>query len=295
MHIPVLIAEIIEYLDPRSDGIYLDGTLGSGGYSEAILEASGPNGRVVAVDLDRDAIKRSEDRLAAYGDRFKAYNIGFHEAKEILDQKGISEINGVVLDLGLSSEQLDTPMRGFSFRFEAPLDMRFNTENGETALDILKQYSAKTLEEILANYGEERYCKKLARGIHDAVRRGRIETTKDLTDTVEKILHGRRGKIHPATRVFQALRIAVNKEMENLNKALEELPHMLTPGSKICVVSYHSLEDRAVKFGFRALGKSGKGFNIITKSPITPGPEERRNNPRSRSAKLRILEAAVSG
>jgi 16S rRNA (cytosine1402-N4)-methyltransferase len=218
---------------------------------------------------------------------------GFQEAGSILTDLGIDAINGAVLDLGLSSEQLEDPQRGFSFRFSGPLDMRFDTTCGAAVLDLLETISVNKLEEILATYGEERYCKKLARGILEARRRGVLSTTQDLANVISGILAGRRGKIHPATRTFQALRIAVNRELENLSRALIDIPPLLKPGARFCVVSYHSLEDRAVKQSFRDRKKEPQRWVIVTPKPLRPSVEEMKNNPRSRSAHLRVLEAVA--
>jgi 16S rRNA (cytosine1402-N4)-methyltransferase len=219
---------------------------------------------------------------------------GFQEAGRILMDLGIAAIDGAVLDLGLSSEQLDDPERGFSFRFDGPLDMRFDTTSEEGVLDLLERISVNKLEEILATYGEERYYKKLARGILEARRRGALSTTQDLANVVSRILAGRRGKIHPATRTFQALRIAVNRELENLSRALIDIPPLLKPGGRFCVVSYHSLEDGAVKRSFRDRKKDPQRWVIVTPKPMRPSIEEMKSNPRSRSARMRVLEAVAA-
>lgn len=278
-------------IDPRSGGIYLDGTLGAGGHSEAILQASGPDGRVVALDLDRDALNRASKRLKIYGKRFTPMHGGFHQAAEMLKSLGIGSVDGAVLDLGLSSDQLEDADRGFSFRYEGPLDMRFDTTSGFSVRDYLKTISVHELEEILATYGEERYCKKLARGIVRERDRGRLETTQDLAQLVTRISGHRRGRIHPATRTFQALRIAVNKEMERLATALEEIPMLLKPRSRFCVISYHSLEDRQVKVSFRHRQKTSQAWKVMTPRPVRPSEEELKANPRARSARMRGIEA----
>ncbi len=291
MHVPVLLQEMLEALMPRPGAVYLDGTLGDGGYAEAILNASEPDGRVVGLDLDPAAVEAVGIRLASFGERFVPIHGGFQDVGTILESQGISALDGAVLDLGLRSEQVDDPARGFSFRFKGPLDMRFDTSGGERVIDYLRRISAKELEEILATYGEERYCKRLARGIIDAHDRGRLETTLDLGELISKLLGRRRGKIHPATRTFQALRIAVNRELENLDKALEDIPKFLAPGASLCIVSYHSLEDRAVKLAFRAKKKEPEQWLIVTPRPIRPSLDEIRINPHARSARLRVLKA----
>jgi 16S rRNA (cytosine1402-N4)-methyltransferase len=290
LHVPVLLNEVMSGLHPESPKIYVDGTLGSGSYTRAILEASSPDGKVIGTDLDEEAIERCKAALSEFGDRFIPVHSGFHDVKQILERMHVPKVDGIVLDLGISSEQLDSEVRGFSFRFDAPLDMRFDRNSGSSALEFMKRLSTKELEDILFIYGEERYSRRIARGILQAVQQNKVQTTFDLVGLVEKLLGGRRGKIHPATRTMQALRIAVNKEMENLSQALEEFPDILNENGRLCIVSYHSLEDRAVKHAFRLRHKTGS-WKIITPKPITPSPEEKRQNPRSRSGKLRILEA----
>lgn len=290
MHVSVLLAEMLAAIRPKSGGLYLDGTLGAGGYSEAILRSASPDGMVIALDLDSNAVSRARERLSGFQDRFRAIHGGFHQAKSILSAIGILAVDGAVLDLGLSSDQLEDPERGFSFRWGGPLDMRFNPSSGLSLAEYLRDVSVKKLEEILATYGEERYCKKLARGILRARDSGRLITTSDLADAVTRTLGGRRGKIHPATRTFQALRIALNKEMGNLGTALDEIPQLLKPGGRFCVVSYHSLEDRQVKLSFRERSRDRPKWRLITNRPVRPSEEERRSNPRSRSARMRTLE-----
>jgi 16S rRNA (cytosine1402-N4)-methyltransferase len=291
LHIPALLSEIIEALAPHPGGVYLDGTLGAGGYAEAILNASEPDGKVIGLDLDLAAIEETARRLASYGERFVAVHGGYHEAAAILDRLGVSAVDGAVLDLGLSSDQLEDPARGFSFRFEGPLDMRFDTSAGEDVLQYLRRISVKQLEEILATYGEERYCKKLSRGILEARDRGELKTTLDLAEVVSRLQGNRRGKIHPATRVFQALRIAVNRELENLAAALQDIPQLLAAGGRFCIVSYHSLEDRAVKHAFKDRAREKERWLIVTPKPVRPTVLETRTNPRARSARMRVLQA----
>jgi 16S rRNA (cytosine1402-N4)-methyltransferase len=293
LHVPVMLEEVLQVLEPRTGGLYLDGTLGSGGYAEAILRASEPDGRVIGLDLDPLAIQRAGERLALFGDRFRAVHAGFHDASAVLESLGIDAVDGVALDLGLSSMQLDDPERGFSFRFDSPLDMRFDTKSGEQLADYLGKVSMTDLEEILESYGEERYGRKLARGILQARDRGTLNNTADLVAVVSRILGRRRGKIHPATRTFQALRIAVNRELENLSTALDRMPPLLKKGAVFCVVSYHSLEDRLVKFSFRAKSKGSGQWSLMTPKPMRPTVEETKRNPRARSARLRAIRAEV--
>jgi 16S rRNA (cytosine1402-N4)-methyltransferase len=281
---------MLDALQARAGGIYLDGTLGAGGYSEAILKASEPDGLVIALDLDAGAADRAVARLKQYGQRFQAIHGGYHNAREVLEALGITSVDGAVLDLGLSLDQLEDPDRGFSFQRTSPLDMRFDTSSGPTALEYLQTLSSKELEETLATYGEERYCKKLARGIIQARDRGLLLTTADLAALVARIVGRRGGRIHPATRTFQALRIAVNRELDNLSTALEDLPLLLKTGGRFCVVSYHSLEDRLVKLSFRERKRAAQEWKVVTPRPMRPSEEECRRNPRSRSARMRVLE-----
>jgi 16S rRNA (cytosine1402-N4)-methyltransferase len=291
LHVPVLLREVLEALSPKSGGIYFDGTLGGGGYAEAILEATSPDGRLVGVDLDQEAVARSAKRLERFGERFTPVHDGFHHAQTILRELGIAALDGAVLDLGLSSYQLEDAERGFSFQGTGPLDMRFDNTAGQSALEYLRKISVKQLEEILATYGEERYSKKLARSLIVARDRGELATTQDLARTVSRILGGRREKIHPATRTFQALRIAVNAELENLATALEQIPLLMNEGARFCVVSYHSLEHRAVKHSFQKKKPDVQNWRILTPKPIKPSFEESRLNRRSRSAQMRVIEA----
>ncbi len=288
-----MLTEMVNALRPRGGGLYLDGTLGAGGYAEAILKASEPDGLVIGLDLDAEAVERSLKRLEGYGRRFRAVHAGFHQAKEVLAAIGIEKVDGAVLDLGLSSDQLEDATRGFSFRLPGPLDMRFDNTSGVAAGEHLLTLSDVKLEKILATYGEERYCRKLARAIRQAADRHELATTTDLARIITKVLGPRRGGIHPATRTFQALRILANNEMENLATALEKIPLFLAKGARFCVVSYHSLEDRAVKLSFRERGKDKDRWTLITSKPIRPTGDEIRSNPRARSARMRVLQSAA--
>lgn len=290
-HVPVMCEEMIKALAPKAGGIYFDGTLGSGGYAEALLEASGPDGRVIGVDVDAGALERCRERFARHGVRAILIHAGYHQAGEVLAEFGIPAVDGAVLDLGLSSDQLQNAERGFSFQKDGPLDMRFDSSQGESAAEYLQRISSNELEEILATYGEERYCKKLARAIHEEARHGGVKTTRDLVRIVERLLGSRRGKIHPATRVFQALRIVVNRELERVRLGLEVIPRYLAPGARFCVVSYHSLEDREVKRAFRERAREGGRWKVLTAKPLRPSAEEVSRNPRARSARMRVLEA----
>jgi 16S rRNA (cytosine1402-N4)-methyltransferase len=274
--------------------VYLDGTVGAGGYANALLEATAPDGLVVGLDLDPAAIERATDRLASFGDRFLPIHGGFHDAVELLGAAGIFQVHGIVLDLGLSSNQLADPGRGFSFQTDGPLDMRFDPTRGEPLSNLLAATNARRLADMIFTYGEEPRSRRIAAAIVDAVRSGSLLTTRDLADVVARAAGGRHGKIHPATRTFQALRIAVNREMENLEQALNHLPSLIAPGGRICVVSYHSLEDRLVKQAFRGLTGRDSPWTLLTKKPVRPDPDECRVNPRARSARLRAMELSVS-
>ncbi|MEW6348222.1 MAG: 16S rRNA (cytosine(1402)-N(4))-methyltransferase RsmH [Thermodesulfobacteriota bacterium] len=292
MHVPVMLQEMLHAINPRPRGVYLDGTLGAGGYAEAILAASDPDSMLVGLDLDPHAIARCTLRLDQYGERFKPAHGGFHDAKEILATLGIEEIDGAVMDLGLSSDQLEDPSRGFAFKESGPLDMRFDTTSGETLEHLLGRISQQDLTRVLEIYGEETHAKRVARSILAARDKRELATTKDLVRAITGIRAGKRGKIHPATRSFQALRIAVNKETEHLSQALEQIPSLLRPGGRLCVVSYHSLEDRLVKVSFRERKADATHWVVLTPKPLRPTREEIAHNPRARSAHMRVLARA---
>ena len=266
-------------------------TLGAGGYTERILRASEPDGKVVGLDLDPEAVVRTKERLKEFETRFNGVHAGFHEAKTILKELGISAVDGAVLDLGISSEQLEDPKRGFSFRSDGALDMRFDDTAGQPLIEYLWSISTQELEQILSQYGEERYFRRLVKAILESRNRGKLRTAQDLAEVVSRSIGSRRGKIHPATRTFQALRIAVNRELDNLKIALEEIPLLLKTGGRFCVVCYHSLEDRAVKLSFKERKKQQSKWLVVTPKPIRPTAAEIKLNPRARSARMRVLEA----
>jgi 16S rRNA (cytosine1402-N4)-methyltransferase len=280
--VPVLLAEALELLAARPGGLYVDATLGGGGYTEALLRASAPNGRVVAFDRDREAIESAKARFSGEGGRLSLVWASFAELDSHLEEP----VDGIVADLGLSSLQLDDAARGFTFAAEGPLDMRFDRSRGSTAAELLNEADERELERILRDYGDERRARAIARRI--ASRRP-LSTTSDLRRAVVSVLGPRKGGIDPATRTFQAIRIAVNGELDALDAFLEKAPDRLRAGGRMVVVSYHSLEDRAVKHSFRARAK-GEGFQLLTKKPLSPGSEEISRNRRARSAKLRALE-----
>jgi 16S rRNA (cytosine1402-N4)-methyltransferase len=283
----VLPAEVLAGLAPRPGGRYIDGTLGGGGHAAAVLEASAPDGRLLGLDVDPAALEAAGARLAKYGARFVAEHGNFREIGVLARAHGFGGSDGVLLDLGVSSHQLDTPERGFSFQADAPLDMRLDPRGDTTAADLVNELPEAELADLIYRYGEERGSRRIARSIAEARRRRRIERTGELAALVARALGGRHGKIHPATRTFQALRIAANRELESLELALPQIVDLLAPGGRVAVIAFHSLEDRIVKQFFRAEADAGR-LRIITRKPLEAGDAEARANPRSRSAKLRV-------
>jgi len=278
--------------------VYVDATLGGGGHALEILKRTGPDGRVIGIEWDAEAIAEAQKVLSPFGDRVKVFHENFARLSDLLREIRVERVDGILLDLGLSSIQLEGQERGFSFRGEGPLDMRMDQRIEGTAADLVNQLSLRDLEEVLWNYGEERWARRIAKAIVNERTQNRIETTQALRKVVyqaiPKQFHSR--KLDPATRTFQALRIRVNHELENLKQALEEGRPILRTGGRLCVISFHSLEDRIVKQSFRRFERGeagviqGEGMRIITRKPITPSEKERRENPRSRSAKLRCAE-----
>ncbi|HNP71052.1 MAG TPA: 16S rRNA (cytosine(1402)-N(4))-methyltransferase RsmH, partial [Kouleothrix sp.] len=256
--------------------------------------ASAPNGRLLGLDADPAALAAARARLAIYSGRTTLVHGNFREIGRLAREHGFAAVDGILLDLGVSSYQLDTPERGFSFAADAPLDMRLDPTQGETAADLVNEMPEAELADLIFNYGEERGARRVARLVAEARRKRPITSTAELAGLVERALGGRHGKIHPATRTFQALRIAVNRELESLETALPQAIELLAPGGRIAVIAFHSLEDRIAKLFFRAeSGYGGSERNqlaIVTKKPIVAAADEARSNPRSRSAKLRIAE-----
>jgi 16S rRNA (cytosine1402-N4)-methyltransferase len=293
-HLPVLLAEVIQYLDCRPGRIYVDGTLGGGGHGREILERSSPTGRLIGLDWDEEAVERARKNLGAFGDRAVLRKENFRNLPCLLKTLSIAAVDGILLDLGVSTEQLESPERGFSYRWDAPLDMRMNRERPITAQEIVMSLSPADLEALLREYGEERWARRIARNIFLRRRTSPIRTTGDLVKTIEQSVPGSRGRIHPATRTFQALRIRVNEELANLQAFLEAAPDLLRSGGRLCIISYHSLEDRIVKNHFRRWTRGGRGeekpFALLTPKPVAPSGEEVFRNPRARSAKLRAVE-----
>ncbi len=292
-HVSVLPDEVLEGLAPRAGGLYIDGTLGGGGHAGLILEACGPDGRLLGLDADPAALAAASARLAPFGDRFVARRANFRTMQAVAEAAGFGEVDGILLDLGVSSHQLDTAERGFSFQAEAPLDMRLDPDGPVTAADLVNDTPEGELADIIYRYGEDHASRRIARFIVDARRKQPITTTTELAEIVLRALGGRRGKIHPATKTFQALRIAANGELDSLDAVLPQAVQLLKPGGRLAVISFHSLEDRIVKYFLRAEAGQGGGerrLRILTKKPQTATDAELQENPRSRSAKLRVAE-----
>ncbi len=264
----------------------MDGTAGGGGHTEGILRASAPDGRVIGLDWDDEAIAACRARLAEFGDRLQLVQASFGELSEVLAGLRVTGVNGVLLDLGVSSRQFDEPTRGFSFQREGPLDMRMSRLTTTTAREVIASESQEELARIFFVYGEERKSRAIARRIVEERERQPIETTMQLVRVIERVLGPKRGPVHPATRVFQALRIHVNRELDNLRAGLVAANEALLPGGRVAVISFHSLEDRIVKWFFRET----PSLKILTKKPLMASEEEVALNPRARSAKLRVAE-----
>lgn len=282
-HRPVMVDEACSYLLTRKDGIYLDATVGDGGHARAILEKTEGQAYVLGIDRDPEALERAWKRLHNFSGRFKLLHGVFSCLSELLHEAGVREVNGVLFDLGVSSAQLDLKNRGFSFRQEGPLDMRMNPLDTLTAFDIVNSFSEDELADVFFYLGEERYSRRIARAVCRARERTLVQTTTELSDIICRAIPGKRGKIHPATRIFQALRIRVNRELEEMDSGLREGKNVLLEEGVMVVISYHSLEDRRVKIFFRA----EPDFDTLTKKPLVPSSRERKENPRSRSGKLR--------
>lgn len=282
-HTPVLLDEVLEQLAPTSGGLYADVTVGGGGHAKAILERSAPEGRLIGTDRDPSALEAAGAALSGFGDRLTLRKARIGELGDVLSSLEIDHIDGVVADLGVSSAQLDHAERGFSLAKEGPIDMRMDPTEGETALELIGRCDAEELANLIYRYGEEHRSRKIARSLRRAYEEGELETTGDLRRAVRRVTGPRRGRIDPATKTFQALRIAVNDELGELESLLEHAPKLLRMGGVVAVISFHSLEDRLVKHAFR----DSEHLSALTKRPIIASDEERESNPRSRSAKLR--------
>ncbi|MFZ5766236.1 MAG: 16S rRNA (cytosine(1402)-N(4))-methyltransferase RsmH [Thermodesulfobacteriota bacterium] len=293
LHQPVLLDAVIRWLAPRDGGVYVDGNLGLGGHSAAILAASSPGGRVIGLDWDEDAIRQAERNLAIYADRITILRRNFAEIPAVLTDLGLDRVDGLLLDLGLSSLQLDASGRGFSFQGCEPLDMRMDTRCRGTAADLLNQAAEDELADIFFYYGEERQARRIAARIVARRKNEPFTTTRQLVELVEEAVPRRfhPKKIHVATKVFQALRIAVNRELDNLEKILAGLSAIIRPGGRICIISFHSLEDRLVKNAFR----NTPGLRAVTAKPVVAEEGELQDNPRARSARMRCAEKTMEG
>lgn len=282
MHIPVLVDEVLEFLSPLPGGRFIDATVGAGGHAARILEMTTPDGTLLAIDHDEEALELARENLARFAPRVSFVRSNFNSVAEVARREGFESVDGIVADLGVSSMMLDHGDRGFSFRLEGPLDMRMDRSQTLKASDIVNYGSEKELANIIFEYGEERRSRPIARSI---VRSRPHHTTADLVRAIEAASGpSRHGRIHPATRTFMALRLVVNRELENLRTFLSECPGLLRRGGRLVVISFHSLEDRIVKHTFRAQGK------VLTRRVVRAGETERRSNPRARSARLRALE-----
>lgn len=309
-HKSVLLKETIEYLNIRPDGIYVDGTLGGGGHAYEICKRLSPKGRLIGIDQDEDAIKAANRRLSEFEDRVQIIRSNYRQMRGVLESCGIGQADGILLDLGVSSYQLDDPKRGFTYRVEeAPLDMRMDNRQQFTAGELVNTYSEMELYRVIRDYGEDKFAKNIAKHIVAARSRKEIETTGELTEIIKAAIPAkvRMNGGHPAKRTFQAIRIELNRELEVLEESLGDMTDMLSPGGRICVITFHSLEDRIVKNAFRRFehpctcppdfpvcvcGKKPLG-RAVGKC-ILPTKREIEQNPRSRSAKLRIFEVADS-
>jgi 16S rRNA (cytosine1402-N4)-methyltransferase len=293
-----MVTEVLEAMGPREGGVYCDATVGLAGHALALLEACGPDGRLLGVDRDEDALTLAAERLSPIdGGRWSLHHAPFSSLRETLAGAGVDACDGVLADLGVSSMQIDEPGRGFSFRERGPLDMRMDRSEPGTVLDVLRGWSVRDIERVLREYGEERLAARVARRLRRAAREGRVRDTLDLAREIRGAVgRGRSGGIDAATRSFQALRIAVNHEVDELEELLEQVVGLLSPGGVFVCLSYHSIEDRMVKRALRACAARGDG-EVLTRKPITPGREEIRQNRRARSAKLRAFRrsAGTSG
>ncbi len=302
-HMPVLLGEVLDFLRVRKEGFYVDCTQGSGGHSEEILSRLEGTGRLIALDRDQEALDSARERLGPHSN-LQAFHQNFKELPTLLSRLGVAAVDGCLLDLGVSSYQLGSPERGFSFRREGPIDMRMDTRQETTAALLLNECSAEELAEIFWRYGEEKAARRIATAIVEHRKSSQFCTTTDLSQIVEKVKGRRPHRIHPATQVFQALRIEVNQELAGLEEFLQQAISLLADQGRLVVISFHSLEDRIVKTVFRkAAGKCicfkpvefcdcprVEQVRILTRKPVTSSPQEIESNPRARSAKLRALE-----
>ena len=302
-HIPVLYYETLDNLVINPDGIYIDCTLGGGSHSEGILERLSDKGLLISIDQDTNAIEYSKKRLEKFGSKWKVFKGNFENIDTITYMAGVDKVDGILMDIGVSSKQLDDPERGFSYRYDVKLDMRMNTEQKISAYDVVNTYSEEQLSKIIFEYGEERHARKIAKLIVEERKSSPIEKTSDLIALIKRAYPERASK-HPAKKTFQAIRIEVNRELEVLENAMSKAVELLKVGGRLAIITFHSLEDRIVKNKFKDLATACKcpkdipicvcggvkKFEIITKKPIIPIDDELKNNNRAHSSKLRILE-----
>jgi 16S rRNA (cytosine1402-N4)-methyltransferase len=310
-HVSVLPTEVLEHLAPRNDGVYVDGTLGGAGHAAALLERA-PTASLIGIDRDPSALAAAGARLGTFGDRVRLVHADYVDIPRVLQELGVAKVDGILLDLGVSSPQLDQAERGFSFTKAGPLDMRMDPTRGPTALELLHDLEESELVGVISDLGEERYAKRIARLIKEALREDRIANTVQLAAVVAQgipVVEQRKSKIHPATRTFQALRIAVNAELDQLERFLAVFPDLLAVGGRCAIISFHSLEDRLVKNRFRDLAwtsslppalaakegeRSEAVCELITRKGVVASDEEIERNPRARSARLRVCERTAA-
>ncbi len=291
LHLPVMAREVEEFLNPQAGGCFLDGTLGLAGHSALIAQKIGSSGRLIALDKDQKALALARKKLSTFTGKVDLVHSDFRDFDVVLKNLGVDAVDGMLFDLGISSFQLDAPERGFSFRSEGPLDMRMNQDALTSAADIINTLQEEELANVIFTFGEERFSRRIAKAIVQYRARKKIETTKELEEIIYTSVpvSYRRQKIHPATRTFQAIRIAVNRELESLQLIMDKCADYLKEGGRIGVISFHSLEDRIVKEKFKSLAKSGI-MTLIVKKPLRPSDDEIKSNPRARSARFRVAE-----
>ncbi|HXX39646.1 MAG TPA: 16S rRNA (cytosine(1402)-N(4))-methyltransferase RsmH [bacterium] len=306
MHVPVLVDEVLAYLAPRAGALIVDATVGDGGHAEAVLRRIAPAGRLIGFDRDADAIAHAEERLRSFGRNVVLRQASFEDLDTVLDEAGVGTVDGILFDIGISTRQLLEPGRGFSFDRPGPLDMRMDQSQARTAADLVNTLPERELADLIYRYGEERASRKIARQI---VAQRPLATTRDLARAVEAAVGGPRGRLHPATRTFQAIRIATNRELEALERGLPQAIRRLRPGGRLCVIAFHSLEDRIVKQVFTRFSRGctcppglpecrcggERLLRVLTKKPVMASPLEIRDNPRARSARLRAAERLGEG
>ena len=290
-HVPVMLNEVVEYLKPQAGQVFVDATVGLAGHAKAVMSSLGPQGRLVAIDRDEGSLKLAQENLKEFSDQCEWVHDDYRNREKILENLKLTQVNGILLDLGVSSFQLDNPERGFSLRLKGPLDMRMDQRDSLRAADLIDSLSEEDLAQILKEFGEERWSKRIAHRLVLERSKKTLKTTEDLVEIILKAMPHQysRERIHPATRTFQAIRIAVNKELEGLQQVLNSCAELLVKGGRMGVIAFHSLEDRIVKQKFREEAKNGR-FKLITKKPLRPTLEEIKNNPRARSARFRVAE-----